>query len=161
MARTPNFTISQREAAQRIPDVDVEQTDIVIEARQALAEAESAYAKAMGPRRAALQRLQALQAELAAVRQQRAEADARRAEVALAVTDGEVSGGAYHALLELLDEYRVEAERIELSIPALEARYHAHSAPTERAAQSESDAQVALADAIQAAKLDLAVAQGA
>lgn len=161
MAREQKFSLSQREAAQRIPDAEVANVPAVAAARRALAAAQKAYQAALQPRLAAKRRLEELQAELAAARQQLAEADARRAEVALAVTDGEVSGGAYHALLELLDEYRVEAERIELSIPALEARYHAHSAPTERAAQSESDAQVALADAIQAAKLDLAVAQGA
>lgn len=161
MARKPNYSLSQREAAHRIPDADVEQNDIVIEARQALAEAESAYEKTMGPRRAALQRLQALQAELAAVRQQLAEADGLRAEVALSVTDGKASAGAFHALVQALGEARVEAERIELSLPAIQARYDATSSPTERAAHAIADAQTSLQEALRTAKLEIAVAQGA
>jgi predicted nucleic acid-binding Zn-ribbon protein len=161
MAREQKFSLSQREAAQRIPDAEVANVPAVAAARRALAAAQKAYQAALQPRLAAKQRLDELHAELAAVHQQIEEADARRAEVALAVTDGKTSGGAFHALCQMLDEARLEAERIELSMPALEARFHAHSAPTERAAQSESDATIALADAIQAAKLERAVASGA
>lgn len=65
MARTANYTLSQREAAQRIPDTDVATVPEVVAARGALADAEKAYSAAVAPRKAILHQLEELRAERA------------------------------------------------------------------------------------------------
>ena len=161
MAREPKFSLSQREAAQRIPDEEVANVPEVVAARRALANAEGGYAATMQPRLAAKLRLEELRAERAKAEQMLVDAEGSRAELALAITDGKLPEEMFRELLDTMALIRTTLERIDLSVPAIEARFQAHSTPVERAAHSLSDAQAALAAAIKVAKLERAVAAGA
>jgi chorismate mutase len=156
-----SYTTSQREAALQIRDDEVADHPEIIAARRALREASKIYRNTMKPRLAALRRLEELRAELAQVEAAIVELEERRAEVAVAVTDGAVPPDDFHRLAAAISSARLNAERIRLALPVIEARYHATSTPTERTARDESDAQRALAEAVKAAKLELAVERGA
>lgn len=90
-----------------------------------------------------------------------ADAEASRAGLALAVTDGKLSGEMFRELRDVSDELRLDIERIDLAVPTIEARYAAAGAMTERTANALVDAQAGLTAAVKAAKLERAVAQGA
>jgi hypothetical protein len=161
MAREQKFSASQREATQHIPEEDVANVPEVVAARRALTAAEKEYQTVLQPRLAAQRRLEELRAERAKAEKMLADAEASRAELALAITDGKLPEEMFRELLDTMALIRATLERIDLSIPAIEARFQAHSMPVERAAHSEGDARTALQKAIKTAKLELAVSRDA